>query len=245
MRNQTTFLTILSIAALLLDQSGSLAWASDNVDPANSGAQYAWGENIGWLNAEPRGDGGPGVFVEDDGVSGYLWSENTGWVSLSCLNNSTCGTRDYRVTNNGVGNLAGYAWAENTGWISFSCENTNSCATKPYRVRIDPNTGEFSGRAWSENTGWISFRNQSGPVNYGVTTSWPGGGTGPMCTVAADPDLNNDGVVNILDVSQVGSCFGQDPTAIAQCQVADTNCNGQVDMIDVNYVVGSFGQSGF
>ena len=233
----------LLIGLLLVGLAGGSAFATDNIDPSDNGAQYAWGENTGWLNAEPGGDGGPGVFVEDDGVSGYLWSENTGWVSLSCLNNATCGTRDYGVSNDSNGNLAGYAWSENAGWISFSCSNTNACATKNYGVTIDPATGEFSGRAWSENTGWISFRNQSGGVTYGVSTSWPGGGGGPACMVATDADLNDDGIVNILDVSQVGSCFGQDPGAIAQCQVADTNCDDMINMTDINFIVGSFGQT--
>jgi len=62
---------------------------------------------------------------------------------------------------------------------------------------------------------------------------------------ATDPDLNNDGTVNILDVSMVGSCYGQDPASLPQCQVADTDGDGDVDFDDLNYVTGSFGQSGF
>ncbi|MCH9662872.1 MAG: hypothetical protein K0U66_04315 [Gammaproteobacteria bacterium] len=198
--NEIRWVRIVWTAALVLSLSGSLAQASDNIDPTNTGAQYAWGENIGWLNAEPSGDGGPGVFVEDDGVSGYLWSENTGWVSLSCLNNSTCGTSDYGVSNDGDGNLAGYAWSENLGWISFSCSNTNACATKNYGVTIDPATGEFSGRAWSENTGWISFRNQSGNVSYGVTTSWTNGGGGVVIC-----DVNEDQSIDRTDIRLISA----------------------------------------
>jgi hypothetical protein len=205
---QKWVLTLWGSAALVLALSASPALATDNIDPSDNGSQYAWGENTGLLNAEPGLDGDPGVFVEDDGLSGYLWSEDTGWVSLSCLTNSTCGTTDYRVTNDGAGNLAGYAWSENTGWISFSCTNdADNCATRNYGVTINPANGEFSGRAWSENTGWISFRNQSGPGSYGVTTSWSGsGGGGPTCTPAPDADLNNDQIVNALDFSHVGSC---------------------------------------
>ena len=70
-----------------------------------------------------------------------------------------------------------------------------------------------------------------------------GGDGGPTCTPAVDADLNNDGIVNILDVSQVGSCIGQDPSAIAQCQVADTDCSGTIDMTDINFIIGSFGQT--
>ncbi len=62
---------------------------------------------------------------------------------------------------------------------------------------------------------------------------------------APDPDLNNDGVVNILDISLVGSCFGVNLSTNPQCQAADTDGDGDVDMDDLNFVVGSFGQSGF
>jgi hypothetical protein len=78
---------------------------------------------------------------------------------------------DYRVTNDGHGNLAGYAWAENVGWISFSCENTSSCGTVSYGVTIDVSSGDFSGQAWGENVGWITFAS-NGPHPYKVKTDW-------------------------------------------------------------------------
>ena len=41
---------------------------AENMDPANDDSQYAFGENTGWVNAEPSGDGGPGVQVNDEVV---------------------------------------------------------------------------------------------------------------------------------------------------------------------------------
>ena len=52
----------------------------------DNGAQFARSENSGWVNAEPDGDGGPGMHIAEDWVRGWLWSENIGWVSLSCAN---------------------------------------------------------------------------------------------------------------------------------------------------------------
>ena len=162
---------IMSALCVMLGLGSVSAWA-ENIDPDNDGSQYAWGENIGWLNAEPNGEGGPGVEVTDTDLTGYLWGENIGWVSLSCVNTGSCGTVDYGVTNDGNGILAGYAWAENSGWISFSCANTSSCGTSNYGVTIDSTTGVFDGKAWAENVGWISFAPMGGPTVFGVTTSW-------------------------------------------------------------------------
>ena len=146
---------------------------AENIDPDNVDAQYAWGENVGWINAEPQGNVGPGVQVSGMWLTGFMWGENIGWINLHCQNsdpnfNDIClisNTSYYGVYNNGIGGLRGYAWGENVGWISFSCQNVPStCAsTGNYGVSIDPVTGIWSGTAWGENIGWINFsHNQVG-----------------------------------------------------------------------------------
>jgi hypothetical protein len=148
----------LAIAAALLAASAF----AESVDPSNTGAQYAYGANIGWLNAEPNGDGGQGITVTGTKVTGWLYGANVGWISLHCDNPEdavTCATNGYGVTNDGAGNLSGYAYGANIGWISFSCQNVPaSCAsTGNYGVTVNPNTGLFAGKAYSANTGWINF----------------------------------------------------------------------------------------
>ena len=152
-------LVLLTILILL---AGGLAFA-ENINPGNDGSKYAWAENLGWINAQPSGPGGPGVQVADSVLNGYAWSENAGWVTLSCTNDNSCGTTNYGVTNDGCGALAGFAWSENAGWINFSPSGAG--------VAINPKTGIFSGRAWSENAGWITFAS-AGPNPYQVATSW-------------------------------------------------------------------------
>ncbi|MFN7972325.1 MAG: hypothetical protein U0166_08240, partial [Acidobacteriota bacterium] len=97
------------------------ASAAENIDPNNDNSQFAFQENVGWHNAEPLGNGGPGVEVQSAALTGYIFAENVGWISLSCGNQGSCATVAYGVTNDGAGNLSGYAWGENVGWISFSC----------------------------------------------------------------------------------------------------------------------------
>ena len=141
----------------------------ENIDPDGDGSKYAWSENLGWINAQPNGPGGPGVQVSDSDLTGWAWSENAGWISLSCTNLS-CSGGSYGVTNDGCGTLAGYAWSENVGWINFapSCGGEATCG-----IKVDPTTGVFSGRGWSENAGWLTFSSNS-PHPYQVATSWRG-----------------------------------------------------------------------
>ena len=167
------FLTVLVLLVTVMVVLESQPVFAENIDPDDDDSKYAYGENAGWLNAEPLGDGGFGVQVEDSKLTGYIWAENIGWVSLSCENTSTCASVHYGVTNDGNGNLSGCAWAENVGWISFSCNNTGNCGTVDYGVTIDPGTGVFSGKAWAENIGWISF-DSTGSTTFGLKTSWRG-----------------------------------------------------------------------
>ncbi len=158
------------LAAALIVLTVGVAFA-ENINPANDGSKYAWAENLGWINAQPSGPGGPGVQVADSALAGYAWSENVGWISLSCTNDNSCATSNFGVTNDGCGALSGYAWSENTGWINFSCSTKGTCSTANYGVAINPTTGVFTGRAWSENGGWITF-SSIGPNPYQVATSW-------------------------------------------------------------------------
>jgi hypothetical protein len=150
----------LLLAILLLLTRGMAS--AENIDPNQDGSKYAWAENLGWINLQPGGPGGPGVQVSDSALAGWAWSENAGWISLSCTN-PACAGGIHGVTNNGAGTLAGYAWSENAGWILFAPTGAG--------VVIDRCTGIFSGRAWSENAGWITF-SSTGPNPYRVVTRW-------------------------------------------------------------------------
>jgi len=154
-------LAVLGLGMLAVVVSAAVA---ENIDPGDDDSQYAWGENVGWLNAQPSGAGGPGMQVDDFELSGWLWGENIGWVSLSCKNTSSCDTTDYGVRNNGIGTLSGSAWTENVGWIQFAPMTGGG-------VFVDVTSGEFSGSAWGENIGWISFHS-TGANPFKLLTAW-------------------------------------------------------------------------
>jgi len=148
------FLAILTFCAPFV--------CAENIDPYDDGSQYAYGENIGWLNFEPNE--GPGVTVSDANLTGYVWAENIGWINLDPTDTDP----NTGVSNDGTGLLSGLAWGENVGWINFNPKVAGDA--NHYGVTID-HDGNFDGWAWGENIGWIHFRS-SVPVAYKVQTSW-------------------------------------------------------------------------
>ena len=171
---------LLLVIVIPLAPGAALA---ENINPSGDGSKYAWAENLGWINAQPGGPGGPGVQVSDSGLTGWAWSENAGWISLSCTNRS-CAGGSYGVMSDGCGALTGFAWSENAGWINFAPTGAG--------VAIDPKTGIFSGRAWSENAGWITF-SSTGPNPYRMATAWrrtpPAGTSGLTVSKAGGSDV--------------------------------------------------------
>lgn len=83
MKNRLFRKTVGAIFFVILLFFCSTGYAAENIDPDNDGSQYAYGENVGWLNGEPDGNGGPGVEVSDLELTGYIWGENIGWINLS------------------------------------------------------------------------------------------------------------------------------------------------------------------
>lgn len=167
---------------------------AENIDPNDDGSQYAYCENVGWLNFEPNQ--GSGITVSQTEVIGYAWAENIGWINLSPASYGG-------VINDGAGNLSGHAWGENVGWINF--DPNVSGDSNDYGVKIDI-YGNFSGWAWGENIGWINF-NSADLYGYSILSckvnfedlgrfvdEWLMSGT-------LDADLSGDNEVDFVDYS--------------------------------------------
>jgi hypothetical protein len=154
--------TIQLIMISLLFAAVLSSAANTGTDPAD---KYAWGENVGWLNAQSANNDVTVHYYEGDGgwLSGYAWGENIGWIVTGSAGggpyaNTTAGNWGVNLAADGA--LTGYAWGENVGWINF--EQTYG------QPAIDPATGAFSGCAWGENIGWLKFSGSS--PDYGVRT---------------------------------------------------------------------------
>lgn len=190
---------VLALGLLALGRGPALA---ENVDPDSEGLRYAWSENLGWIDAEPLGQDGPGMQVDDFELTGWLWSENAGWISLSCKNTASCDRVPYGIRNDGSGNLSGTSWGENVGWIRFDHAQGH--------VVVDIENGMLYGFAWGENVGWIRMSSDAAPNPYGIRSGWSC--SPPPAVPDGRPDirLGKDGDSTVVEWGAVEGAAGYD-----------------------------------
>jgi hypothetical protein len=141
MKSILSRVTIILLSLCLVAHSTSLfelSYASSTdgtIDPNNVGNQYAWSDNLGWINFG-TGVGAGDIHITSAGITGHAWSDNYGWINMAPTGAG--------VTFSTAGNLTGSAWGENTGYIDFSA------------VSID-SVGLFMGTATGTIAGTINF----------------------------------------------------------------------------------------
>src|SRR5215216_4951863 len=102
---------VLVLAALLF---AAPVLASETDGRIESGASFAWGENMGWINFAPSVSGSYyGLSVTDAAVTGFAWSSNSGWINF----NPTASGQG--VSNTPSGQLSGRAWSSVFGWVQM------------------------------------------------------------------------------------------------------------------------------
>ncbi len=142
----------------------SHALAETNI--LSSASQHsAWNDEIGWIDFYSTGN----VMVMSPQLTGYA-SSSAGYISLDCATSprgNICGTSNYKVRNDGTGNLSGWAWNDMYGWISFYWGNASADPTAPTTALCQSyssycgvsinSSGAFEGWAWNDKIGWIDF----------------------------------------------------------------------------------------
>lgn len=209
--------TILLIILVMIG-IGVVTVCAENIDPDNDDSQYAYGENVGWLNFEPGSNGGSGAEVTNSAVTGYVWAENIGWINLSPVSYGG-------VANDGNGNLSGYAWGENVGWINFAPTGGG--------VTIGSD-GIFDGWAWGENIGWIHLKNLA--ISYKVKTAWTPISTTqtptPTATATPTPTViataTPTPTATVTPTATATETPTETPTPIATATATETPCVGDI-----------------
>lgn len=140
MNNRKTVVITLVITMILAYAPTVYA---ENIDPNNDDSQYAYGENIGWINFESDiSEPNVGATVTSVKVTGFIWAENVGWINLNPI---VPDDPNYYGVTNSSGKLSGYGFGQNVGWINFAPIVPND--PNDYGVSID-NDGNFEGWAW-------------------------------------------------------------------------------------------------
>jgi hypothetical protein len=185
------------VLAFLLMLGHQTSFGASTIDPGNP---YAYGANIGWINAE--GDVVNGAMIGQAFCSGYLYGANIGWINIgdgspvSGMAYGNASASDYGINHDGFGNLRGYAYGANIGWIHF--ENTGD-------PEVDLLSGALSGYAWGANVGWIDL---SGVVTLslaildtdadGISDAWEYGHTNTLSVLSdGGSDADGDGVLDV------------------------------------------------
>ena len=214
---------IMTFALLLL--LGTIAVrAASTVDPAN---EYAYGANIGWVNAYAD-NGTNGAVIGQAFCSGYMYGANVGWIHLGSgapVNNvayQNNSATDYGINHDGHGSLSGYAYGANIGWINFE-------ATGNPTVNLE--SGQFSGYVWGANVGWINLSSLATLTlaapdsdGDGIPDAWEFGHTNTIGVLAAlGKDSDGDGVSDVGEYAGDTDPFDAgDYLVITDFQVAGT-----------------------
>ena len=188
------FIGFISLIGLI---GPSIAFAATNID---STYRYAWNDVIGWIDFYQTGN----VNATPTQLSGYATS-SVGYIALDCAtspNGDICATSNFRVSNDGSGNLTGWAWNDAIGWISF--DSATATSSYVYQVTISPLTGYFSGWAWNDIVGWISFNcndinNCDTAPNHKVKTAWRAEmASGTLISSIFDTQATNGVAINTI-----------------------------------------------
>jgi hypothetical protein len=199
-------ITVLLLSSFILIGTLASVRAATTIDTNNA---YAYGANIGWVNA--FADGTNGAVIGQFYCTGYIYSANVGWISLGTSNGpangyaySNISSNDWGVNNvGGSGQLAGTAYGANIGWITF--EQTYGLP------QVNLHNGNLTGYAYSANVGWISLSNSFAVLQTDSISPGPLDGNGSGLPIAweleyfgttninpnADPD--GDGMSNLQE----------------------------------------------
>jgi hypothetical protein len=182
-------LLALGVAGLCLLMPGPAMRADSTINAVD---RYAYGANLGWIDARANFEHGArvGEFI----CAGYLYGANVGWINLGNgepadgIYYGNDSAEDFGVNRDPLGELTGRAWGANIGWLIFT--NRTAAGASFDGPRVDPFTGRFNGYVFAPNVGWITLSNLFAQVKTDVVT--PG------------IDSDGDGIPDAWELSQVG-----------------------------------------
>lgn len=252
-------------SACLVGTSGVMNWRPTtgagvnavSVDDSLGLSGHVWGNELGWINLKPTGQGV--VINTITGVmSGYAWSSVCGWINFAPTSYGVSILTETAETSGGagtgVGKFDGYAWCggEAGGWIKFTCTDSNACVKTTWVKTADryvaPSTGGGGGGGGG---GGFVVSPSIIPTTGGqiVSDSTYSSQSGPQNQLNGDytglyrSDIDDKGTVNIFDFNLLMVNWAKKvttdltkpkPDRCKTVNIADVNCDGLVNILDFN-----------
>jgi len=132
---RTNIFSLSMLAICLLLCCGGLY--AENIDPYEDGSQYAYGENVGWLNFEPNiagDDTDYGVTIDWQGnFDGWAWGENIGWIHFQSATPVAYKVQVCKVSFEDFANFALY-WLDSGAGLPADLDNLGDVNINDLRV---------------------------------------------------------------------------------------------------------------
>jgi hypothetical protein len=155
----------------------------------------------------------------------------------------TCGDTCEGETRKTVGSCSGGTCNYQT---LYDCNNNNACVNsdQPYAVCVDNQTCTAQDRVYNDYTCSgsncvlsSSAPSASCPVSYSGCRTCQYGCRNNSCIII---DINNDGTIDIADISAVAAVFGETASSPDWNAKTDVIPDGQIDIFDIVFVASRF-----
>jgi hypothetical protein len=111
------------------------------VDDVSGLSGHVWGNELGWINLNPTGEGVTFANSTTGLLTGKAWSQVSGWVNFAPTGQSV-------TINPTTGEFSGWAWTGGPygGWIKFDCSDGSTCIKTTWRgASSNPGNGGGGG----------------------------------------------------------------------------------------------------
>ncbi len=99
------------------------------VDDVSGLSGKVWGNELGWIDLNPTGEGIRFANQSTGLLTGKAWSQVSGWINFAPTGQSV-------TINPSTGELGGWAWTGGPygGWIKFDCTDSTTCIKTSWRA---------------------------------------------------------------------------------------------------------------
>lgn len=196
------------------------------IDSVTGLSGYVWGNELGWINLNPTGEGVTFANATTGLLTGKAWSQVSGWINFAPTGQTV-------TISPSTGQFSGWAWTGGPfgGWIKFDCSDNDSCVDTTWSPSSGgPRSGSVPS-ATNDVCSNITGIQSTLPQGYSVSAEGSCIQVTDACpNIAGDQALVPGGFVR----NEIGACV---PSGVDYC----ANIAGNQNVIPSGYVVSNAG----